>query len=874
MIDPFVVSFDADLRVAAILGILTLIFLFHYSAITALHRGKLYFWLGCSAVIIGAVTTTGFHVTKIPRGVLGTYYGTPDLSGKPVDSLRYFERPGQRIDRFIDFDPNDFNDRYPFSGSSFSVEWEGYIYLPTAMSGIELESNCATELTLDGRLIQSPPLEIDAGRPEAGAFLGDWSYNESRQDGDKLQTFVWSSGAESDVYLGIPEPDDYRLSFRALSFQYPGSPEQHVTVAANGIVLETVPFPASWDWKTYTVSVPRSVFRQAGPSVLWIRFSYSNPVRPSEVIDSSSDRRNISIALDTLSVKRISGEVRSPAFPARQQQFSSGIHRIRVKAYSDGHNPFIRLVWKTHKRSQWRRIPADYLFPSASRTAQCEKTFSRERAALSLSIIYKWGLVLLLLGLLVRAHYPQLKALRGKTFLNRHTLLLASIVVFAFLVRLLFLFEMRSLDSSFYVLPDTTDHLSYWFFARGFFRGYWPSLTHEAFFQAPLISYYLILCSILFGESMLMTRIATAFLSACSLMFVFGIARRAFNNPVAYTAAALCACNGVLIFYDTSLLLGPLIVFLNLATLCLMYILRERLSWRTTILLGLVIGLTGLARANIVLLMPFFFLWMLFGFPGSLWRKCLHYGCIGIVAILTILPVSIRNYYAGVHHSWVWTNSNGGITFWIGNNPSSNGKFSYSGTVLKESRERMRKEGTSYGDEVFRYVKERTKEYVKLEYTKFKLFWRGYEIGNNIPYYVFRGISRILRLPWVNFVLLGPLAICGMVLACRRWKEAFILYGFAGVQLATTLIFFALARYRLPVVPVFSIFAAYATWRTVHYARQRKWLFCLLIFAGVSLSYVLMNYPYASSCYQDHYGERMPVVRMLRYWDVFHLQRL
>jgi hypothetical protein len=152
------------------------------------------------------------------------------------------------------------------------------------------------------------------------------------------------------------------------------------------------------------------------------------------------------------------------------------------------------------------------------------------------------------------------------------------------------------------------------------------------------------------------------------------------------------------------------------------------------------------------------------------------------------------------------------------------------------------------------------------------MFWRGYEIGNLLPYYIFRNSSKILKFPWLNFVIIGPLGLMGMALAIPRWKRLFMLYGMVCVHLATALLFFVLARYRLPVVPVLSIFAAYALCVFWQFLRSRRFLYALLlvvVFAGLT---VMLNYPYAAQRYADHYHTEMPLINMLRYWDLFHFQ--
>ncbi len=71
----------------------------------------------------------------------------------------------------------------------------------------------------------------------------------------------------------------------------------------------------------------------------------------------------------------------------------------------------------------------------------------------------------------------------------------------------------------------------------------------------------------------------------------------------------------------------------------------------------------------------------------------------------------------------------------------------------------------------------------------------GSSLLSKFPGYVFRHHSNLLRFPWLNFVLIGPFGLVGMVLALTRWKRLFLLYSFVIVQVLTTLLFFTLASY-------------------------------------------------------------------------------
>jgi len=55
--------------------------------------------------------------------------------------------------------------------------------------------------------------------------------------------------------------------------------------------------------------------------------------------------------------------------------------------------------------------------------------------------------------------------------------------------------------------------------------------------------------------------------------------------------------------------------------------------------------------------------------------------------------------------------------------------------------------------------------------------------------------------------VLAPVAVIGLLLTARRWRELVPLYAVLAMVLATLLAFFVLARYRIPAVPVIALFA-------------------------------------------------------------------
>ena len=194
---------------------------------------------------------------------------------------------------------------------------------------------------------------------------------------------------------------------------------------------------------------------------------------------------------------------------------------------------------------------------------------------------------------------------------------------------------------------------------------------------------------------------------------------------------------------------------------------------------------------------------------------------------LAIAPVTLRNYYVG--GDWVLISYNAGLNFYIGNNAQYDETVAIQpGPAWLELTARPRVEAgviqpSAQSDfffaEAWDFIGQQPLAYLKLLLYKLYLFWHGDEIGRNQDLYFARQYAPLLQvLLWkygvaFPFGLLAPLALVGLGLSYRngllRRPEPLLLALFAGAYMLTVIAFFISARYRLPVVPILLIFAAY-----------------------------------------------------------------
>ena len=101
----------------------------------------------------------------------------------------------------------------------------------------------------------------------------------------------------------------------------------------------------------------------------------------------------------------------------------------------------------------------------------------------------------------------------------------------------------------------------------------------------------------------------------------------------------------------------------------------DRPTWRNGLISGFWWGLSALTREISLLFMAPIAIWMFLYLPGKS-RIKLFFKCYGILLLsfcLTISPWIIRNYV--IFKKFIPISTNGGINFYMGNNPDANGAF-------------------------------------------------------------------------------------------------------------------------------------------------------------------------------------------------------
>jgi len=440
--------------------------------------------------------------------------------------------------------------------------------------------------------------------------------------------------------------------------------------------------------------------------------------------------------------------------------------------------------------------------------------------------------------------------------LSREKLVVGAVLLVALALRIWHLLETRENDP-YFNLPSV-DPKVYHDWATRIAAGDW--VGDGVFFLSPLYPYFLAVIYSLTGPSILAAKVVQLLIGTANCLLVYSLGRQVFDARTGLLAAGMGAVYSMSIFYDGILLITAIQTPLNLATVLLL--LRAERSWRPRdwFVAGACLGLSALARPNVLLFPGFVIAWLYLGFRGQhSMRKVTTSAalfCIGIG--LLVFPVTARNYFVG--HDLVLVSSQGGVNFYIGNGPDANGVFNvpslFPATLAdaplqqREAYRRVAEEDAGtvlspsdvsayWNDRTWEYITQHPGEWLRTVATKLGLYVNRFEFGNSRNYYSSRRFSAVLELPLLSFAVVAPLALLGMGLTIRRPRKSFYLHAMVLTFAVSLLMFFVLSHYRMPVIPFFWLFAAYAVvwlWdRLTDWGRARGEYAWPLLAAGIGL---------------------------------------
>jgi len=359
----------------------------------------------------------------------------------------------------------------------------------------------------------------------------------------------------------------------------------------------------------------------------------------------------------------------------------------------------------------------------------------------------------------------------------------------------------------------------------------------EVFFISPFYIYFLAGVFWIFGAQLISAYVVQVVLGAAAVGLIFLAGREAFGVRAGLLAAALTAGDGILTFYEVTLLPEAVAPFLTALLLFLLVRADSRRSIPAWLGAGIALGLLGLTRPNSLLFAPLGLLFALRPFRRNSLRAA---SAFTLGAALMVLPVTLRNYMMG--HDLVLISSQGGLNFYIGNGPEATGTYrappGVSASISGQEKDTRRVAEAAlkrslkpsevsdyYYQLAWAQIRRVPGQWLELLFWKTLFLCNGAEVALNLSYVYFRTeVSWPLKVLFAGFGVIFPLGVLGLGLARRTGKGSGIIAAFLGAGAISVIMFFVADRYRIPLHLPLLLFAGLALDRWLLFLQSRAWL--------------------------------------------------
>jgi tetratricopeptide (TPR) repeat protein len=393
---------------------------------------------------------------------------------------------------------------------------------------------------------------------------------------------------------------------------------------------------------------------------------------------------------------------------------------------------------------------------------------------------------------------------------------LLAVGVVALLVRALYVWQISSAP---FLALRIGDAEAYHDWALRIACGEW--IGTDLFYQSPLYPYALAVLYTL-NDDPLTVRVAQALVGALSCALLAGAGVSLFGRAGALAGLGL-AIYPAAIFLDGTLDKSVLTTLFFTALLAAIVMEPGRRTLLRLAVAGALLGLLVLTRENALLLAAPVLVWI---FRGSTTvaspRRAAAAFLAGVAIVL--LPVGVRNLAVG--GEFLLTTAQLGPNLYIGNHPGAGGSYeplvAGHGSARDERADATRLAEEALGrpagaGEVSRYwtsqaiafATSQPSQWLRLTFRKAALAINDAEIADTESQSVYADASWLLRaLAAFSFGVLLAAAAAGTVLTAHHWRRLWILHAIAATYIVSLMVFYVVARYRFPLVPVMLLLAA------------------------------------------------------------------
>ena len=431
-----------------------------------------------------------------------------------------------------------------------------------------------------------------------------------------------------------------------------------------------------------------------------------------------------------------------------------------------------------------------------------------------------------------------------------------ALVIFAvaFGLRGLYLIQIQSIPLFYHLAGDGRTYDEW---AQRIASGDW--LGSGVFYQAPLYPYFLAFWQTLFGHNLWVIRMIQAVLGSVSCVLIYFAGEKLFSRAIGIAAGLLLAFYAPAIFYDV--LIEKSVLDVLLLTLLLWVLVGSGPDWRHWVGAGAILGLLGLSRENALVLVMVVPLWIAMYFSRqSLGKRAVWIGFFFGGLLLVLVPVGLRNLVRG--GEFKVTTSQLGANFFIGNNPAADGTYRSVRKIIGEpqlegndaarlaERETRRKLAPGEVSDFWlqkslTYIRSEPLRWVRLLGKKWLMVWNAREVEDSDDFYIYSRWSWLLTaLSWIShFGVLAPLAALGIWISRQQWRRLWLLYAMILSLASSVAFFYVFGRYRFPLIPLLTLFAAAAVVHSLDLFRTRRVQLSFASIAVLLAAALAVNWP-------------------------------
>ncbi len=337
-------------------------------------------------------------------------------------------------------------------------------------------------------------------------------------------------------------------------------------------------------------------------------------------------------------------------------------------------------------------------------------------------------------------------------------------------------------------------------------------------------------------------------LGVLSGIIIFLIARKCFGATAAVLTGIFYLFCTILMYNEAILLRTSWVVFL---TVLVVYATDRAFSYqkpRAFFIAGLSIGFAYLMQSTFILYLAGALAIMLFTSRQKWGPYIKNSGLLIGGFFIMFAPVIIRNIIVGAP---AFSISSVGVADIIACNVYGTESISvWTPSPLKEA-EILGQTYNSFGNALITTLKTHPSvfSYFSLEFEKLKAAWSGIEFPNNENYYFYKQNIPVLDLGIIDFFLLAPLGLAGLIFCIYNRKKYYALYLAVAIQFIVLLAAFVLARFRAPLVILSLPLSAYAILECINIRHSKKPVTFMKV--GVVVLLVCLSYAGYSSAAKE-----------------------